>query len=171
MILRQSRVEAEEMTAEDGKKINSEINNSYRHGVYIDNPVYARCDLNDDNDFADTGEQFYSLNNPQHSVHALTDTSGNIIEVYKNYQPYGAVDIYTGDAGDSEWNEWIAESAMPVYETRMTANETGEMVPERVVIGCKVTYRKHRCSEKVDVTVEFTCKEERRKWEKSLAVN
>ena len=56
--------------------------------IYIDSPIFARADLNDDNDFDDTGEQFYYLHNTQYSVHALTDTSGSIIEVYKNYQPY-----------------------------------------------------------------------------------
>ena len=66
-------------------------------------PVYGSCDLNDDNDFADTSGQFYYLHNTQYSVHAIVDTSGSIIEVYKNYQPYGAVDVYTGDGGDSDW--------------------------------------------------------------------
>ena len=66
-------------------------------------PVFGRCDLNDDNDFSDTDEQFYYLHNTQYSVHAIIDTSGSIIEVYKNYQPYGAVDVYTGDGGDSDW--------------------------------------------------------------------
>ena len=80
-----------------------DLKRDYWYGVYIDEPVFARCDLNDDNDFADTDEQFYYLHNTQYSVHAIIDTSGSIIEVYKNYQPYGAVDVYTGDGGDSDW--------------------------------------------------------------------
>ena len=80
-----------------------DLKRDYWYGVYIDEPVFARADKNDDNDFADTGEQFYYLHNTQYSVHAIIDTSGSIIEVYKNYQPYGAVSIYTGDGGDSDW--------------------------------------------------------------------
>ena len=80
-----------------------DLKRDYWYGVYIDNPVFGRCDLNDDNDFSDTDEQFYYLHNTQYSVHAIVDTSGSIIEVYKNYQPYGAVDVYTGDGGDSDW--------------------------------------------------------------------
>ena len=80
-----------------------DLKRDYWYGVYIDSPIFARCDKNDDNDFADTDEQFYYLHNTQYSVHALTDTSGSIIEVYKNYHPYGAVEVYTGDGGDSDW--------------------------------------------------------------------
>ena len=80
-----------------------DLKRDYWYGVYIDEPVFGRCDINDDDDFSDTDEQFYYLHNTQYSVHAILDTSGSIIEVYKNYQPYGAVDIYTGDGGDSDW--------------------------------------------------------------------
>ena len=80
-----------------------DLKRDYWYGVYIDEPVFARADLNDDNDFSDSNEQFYYLHNTQYSVHAIIDTSGSIIEVYKNYQPYGAVEVYTGDGGDSDW--------------------------------------------------------------------
>ncbi len=80
-----------------------DLKRDYWYGVYIDEPVFARADLNDDNDFSDTDEQFYYLHNTQYSVHAIIDTSGSIIEVYKNYQPYGAVSVYTGDGGDGDW--------------------------------------------------------------------
>ena len=80
-----------------------DLKRDYWYGVYIDSPIFARCDKNDDNDFSDTDEQFYYLHNTQYSVHAIIDTSGSIIEIYKNYQPYGAVDVYTGDGGDGDW--------------------------------------------------------------------
>ena len=75
----------------------------YWYGDYIDEPIFGRADTNDDGDFLDTGEKFYYIHNTQYSVHALLDTSGDIIEVYKQYTPYGKVTVYTGDGGDGDW--------------------------------------------------------------------
>ncbi len=70
--------------------------------IYIDEPIYAQADLNDDGDFLDTGEKFYYVTNTQYSVTAILDTSGDILERYE-YTPYGSVTIYTGDGGDGDW--------------------------------------------------------------------
>lgn len=72
------------------------------YGSYIDEPIYAQADLNDDGDFLDTGEKFYYVTNAQYSVTAILDTSGDILERYE-YTPYGSVTIYTGDGGDGDW--------------------------------------------------------------------
>lgn len=76
--------------------------NSRYRSIYIDEPIYAQADLNDDGDFLDTGEKFYYVTNTQYSVTAILDTSGDILERYE-YTPYGSVTIYTGDGGDGDW--------------------------------------------------------------------
>ena len=70
--------------------------------VYLDEPIFGRADKNDDQDFSDSGEQFFYATNNLYSVTALLDVSGNIIQRYE-YLPYGKATVYTDAGTDEDW--------------------------------------------------------------------
>jgi RHS repeat-associated protein len=70
----------------------------YVYGRYIDEPLVLDRNLNGDSTANGTGDQrlFYQANR-QHSISALTDTTGNVVEGYE-YDAYGTRTVFSPGA-------------------------------------------------------------------------
>ncbi len=75
----------------------------YVYGAYLDEPVVLDRNLDGDTSATGPGDQrlFYSQN-ALHSVYALTNAAGAVVEAYQ-YEAYGRATVFTGPGADGSW--------------------------------------------------------------------